>query len=100
MKDCPKFVCRECCEQGHYARDCTAARCPDCRRALISCECQDEGESAEPVEETPAEIEDTESGLQQSLVMDTGKGNDRVEEHQVGAARKTVSTETKDDDME
>ncbi|KAL1268429.1 hypothetical protein QQF64_033792 [Cirrhinus molitorella] len=39
MKDCPDFKCFKCEERGHFARDCNAVRCPDCRLVLNKCEC-------------------------------------------------------------
>ncbi len=39
MKDCPDFKCFKCEERGHFARDCNAVRCPDCRLVLNKYEC-------------------------------------------------------------
>lgn len=47
MKDCPDFMCFKCEERGHFARDCNAVRCPDCRMVLSKCECEMENEHDE-----------------------------------------------------
>ncbi len=44
LKDCPEFQCYKC-EQGHFARDCRAVKCPDCLGILDKCQCWMGGES-------------------------------------------------------
>ncbi|KAK9969897.1 hypothetical protein ABG768_028038 [Culter alburnus] len=39
VKDCPEFKCFKCEERGHFARDCNAVVCPDCKVVLNKCEC-------------------------------------------------------------
>ncbi len=39
LKDCPEFKCYKCEVRGHFARDCNAVKCPDCKKVLIKCEC-------------------------------------------------------------
>lgn len=44
VKECPEFVCFKCEERGHFARDCNAVTCPDCKKTLNKCECWMEDE--------------------------------------------------------
>lgn len=44
LKDCPNFKCYKCGERGHFARERSAVRCPECEEILDKCECWMEGE--------------------------------------------------------
>nr|BAC82612.1 gag-like protein [Danio rerio] len=50
VKDCPDFRCYKCEERGHFAKFCTAVKCPDCNKVLNKCECWI-GEEEEEVEQ-------------------------------------------------
>lgn len=39
FKDFPEFKCFQYEEQGHFARDCDAVKCPECRKVMVRCEC-------------------------------------------------------------
>ncbi|KAI2644455.1 hypothetical protein H4Q32_028425 [Labeo rohita] len=65
MKDCPDFKCFKCEERGHFARNCMAVRCLDCKKVLNKCECwfeQDETHVRGQVHERDSAAETDDAG--------------------------------------
>ncbi|KAI2645343.1 Cellular nucleic acid-binding protein [Labeo rohita] len=93
MKDCfcPDFKCYKCEERGHFARDYTAVKCPECREILNRCECwmeEEEGGGESQVDgqmheknnehpETKEEEKETEQSQQGEMEKETDNEEDR-----------------------
>ncbi len=78
----------QCDEQGHFARDCDAVKCPDCRKVMVRCECWMEDED---------EIQNIEAeDVGGQMLKETELQNDGEHEEQDGA-NKEANVENQED---
>lgn len=85
LKDCPDFRCYKCEERGHFARDCNAVKCPDCKKVLIKCECWFEDEETH-VRERDSVSEQEEEGMseiREDQVADNDNDGEQEEEEKM-----------------
>ncbi|MGL4945369.1 MAG: hypothetical protein ACRC4Z_03795 [Fusobacteriaceae bacterium] len=71
VKDCPDFKCFKCEERGHFARDCRAIRCPDCREFLNKCECWMGSEEEEESQQMGGEMHRRDNEQREMETTDT-----------------------------
>lgn len=65
VKDCPDFKCFKCDEKGHFARNCNAGMCPDCREVLTKCECGTGREEEEEEEQVSGQVRERDTEKEQ-----------------------------------
>lgn len=85
LKDCPEFQCYKCEQQGHFARDCRAVKCPDCQEILDKCQCWMGGESKQ-------EEEQREVGGQMQDEMEQTRNKEQQEETTAEKTEENIRT--------